>query len=351
MPLWLAAVILPLISILVIIAMFVTLYRVRRRNAMCQSESPPEKTEQGTDNVGFCFDDNRTLVGAVERQKQHDPMSADEQRGSVEFYCDASLTSVQPAPSGEPEYYEIGSISSAFHSDTASLQLSWHKHAYSTKRVKAEPRRWGDLRMLLAGFKKEGSSEERASKPQNVASLNKLLLTGTDAEPSQHTEPCHMKVFLQPEYLEPVQCLTFEEISKLNTPLDHTMPHRASPHRRTTMINNVSSDSETDSTITGTVSECGPFSIISAGKYIHEQSSLRQQGILPVSSVFKHTSQSAAGQQEAEGPPSRMFEQWESTLNMHLPFSCYAPVFEDIARLPAEPSHSYDVQSDIEEII
>ncbi|XP_051253136.1 protocadherin Fat 4 isoform X2 [Dicentrarchus labrax] len=362
-PLWLIAVVLPLISILVIIGMFVTLYRVRRQNAKCQSDSSPQKTEQGTDNVAFCFDTNRTLTGvaSAEEEKQHDSMGADPQRKS-EFYCDASLSSAQPVPNNELEYYEIGSISSAFHSDTASLKLSWHKHLYSTKCLKAEPKRWGDLRMLLAGFKKDHSSEERAkspAKPQNVASLNKQLLTKIDAEQSKHTSPSYKKRFLQPEFLEPVQCLTFEEISKLNTPLEQTMSHRASPRsgnaKCTTMID-VSSDSETDSTFTGTESECRQFSVTSTGKYIHEQSSLsgcsfKQQGILPVSSFLKHTSQSAAGLNKAEGAPSSMFEQWENILNMHLPFSNYAPVFEDIACLPSEPSHSYDMQSDIEEII
>ncbi|XP_044058892.1 protocadherin Fat 4 isoform X2 [Siniperca chuatsi] len=358
-PLWLIAVILPLISILVIIGMFVALYRVRRQNAKCQSHSSPQKTEQGTDNVTFCFDDNRTVtdIASAEKEKQHDSMSAAQQRLSVEFYCDASLSSVQPVPNCELEYYEIGSISSAFHSDTASLKLSWHKHLYSTKCMKSDPKRWGDLRTLLAGFKKECSSEERAkspTKPQNVVSLNKQLLTKIDTEQSQH---CYKKMFLQPEFLEPVQRLTFEEISKLNTPLEQTMSQRAflwsKPAKSTTMVD-VSSDSETDSTFTGSQYECGQFSF--TRKYIHDQSSpsvcsFRQQDILPVSSFLKHTCHSAAGQYKAESALSSMCEQWENILNIHIPFNSYASVFEDIARLPTEPSHSYDMQSDIEETI
>ncbi|XP_076590536.1 protocadherin Fat 4-like [Chaetodon auriga] len=361
-PLWLIAVILPLISISVIIVMFVALCRMRRNNAKCQSNSSPQKTEQGTDNVAFCFDDNKTLTGAAsaEEEKQHDSMTADQQRLSVEFYRDASLSSIQPVPKSELEYYEIGSISSAFHSDTTSLQLSWHKHLYTTKCVKAEPKRWGDLRMLLAGFKKERSSNERAKSPtksQNVACPKKKLLIKTGAEQTQHAPPCYKKRFLQSEFLEPVQSLTFEEISKLNTPLEQTVSDRASLRSGpTTSMIDVSSDSETDSTFTGAESDRGQLSIISARKYRHEQSylsggSFRQHGILPVSSLFKHTSESTAGQHKAESAPSSMFEQWETNLNMHLPFSSYAPVFEDIACLPSEPSHSYDMQSDIEEII
>ncbi|XP_045930208.1 uncharacterized protein LOC123986147 [Micropterus dolomieu] len=354
-PMWLIAVILPLISILVIIGMFVALYKVRR--SKCQSDSSPQETEQGTDNLTFRFDDNRMLTDTASagKEKQHDSMSADQQRLSVEFYCDTSLC--QPVPNSELEYYEIGSISSAFHSDTASLKLSWHKHSYSTKCVKSDPKQWGDLRVLLAGFKKERTCEEREkspTKPQNVA-LKKQLLNKSDAKQSQS---CYKKRFPQPEFMEPVQCLTFEEICKLNTPLEQKMSQQASlsrPSKSTTMID-VSSDSETDSTFIGSQSECGQFSIISTRNCIHDQSSpsvysFRQQDILPVCSFLKHTCHCAAGQHEAESAPISMFEQWENILNMHIPFSSYASVYEDIACLPTESSHSYDMQSDIEETI
>ncbi|TKS80775.1 Protocadherin Fat 4 [Collichthys lucidus] len=307
LPLWLIAVVLPVISILVFIGMCVVLYS--------------------------------------EKQTQHDPMSADQQRLSVEFYCDASLSNVEP--NSELDYYEIGSISSAFHSDATSLQLSWTKHLYSSKCVKAEPKRWADLRMLMAGFKKDSSSEEKAKSPMKP--LDKQLLTETDAE-----EPRYRKLFL-----EPVQYLTFEEIRKITTPPEQKMSHRASlrsrPAKCITVID-VSSDSETDSTFTGVESECGQFSLIRARKYIQDQSSLsrcsfKQQRILPVSLFLNHTCQSAAGRHKAESSPSGVFEQWENILCMHLPFSRYAPVFEDIANLPSRPNHSYDMQSDIEVIL
>ncbi|KAA8594145.1 hypothetical protein FQN60_004979 [Etheostoma spectabile] len=362
-PLWLIAVILPLISIPVI-GICVALYRVRRKNAKCQRDSSPQKTEQGTDNVAFSFDDKRTRTDdeSAEIEKQPNPMSADQQRLSVEFYGDASLSSVQQVPNSELEYYEIGSICSALHSDTASLTLSWHKHLYSPTCVKADPKRWGDLRMLLAGFKKECFSEERAknpTEPQDAAFLNKQLLTKIDAEQSQHTPPLYQKRFIQPKFLEPAQCLTLEEIGKLHTPLEETMSHPASPGfgpAKSTMMNGASSDSETGSTFTWSESECGQFSTISARTHIHDLSSLsasscRQQGILPVRSFLKHSCHSAAGQHKAESAPSSMFEQWGSLLNMHLPFSSYAPVFKDIACLPSDSSHGFDMQSDMEEII
>ncbi|XP_034723569.1 protocadherin Fat 4 [Etheostoma cragini] len=329
-PLWLIAVILPLISIPVI-GMCVALYRVRRKNAKCQRDSSPPKTEQGTDNVRFCFDDKRTLTDdeSAKIEKQPNPMRNDQQRLSGEFYSDASLSSVQQVPNSELEYYEIGSICSALHSDTASLTLSWHKHLYSPTCVKANPKRWGDLRMLLAGFKKECFSEERAknpTEPQDVAFLNKQLLTKIDPERSQ------------PKFLEPAQCLTFEEIGKLYTPLEKKMSQPASLEfgpDKSTMMNGASSDSETGSTFTWSESECGQFSTISARTYIHDLTSLsacsfRQQGIVPVRSFLKRSCHSAAGQHKAESAPSSMFEQWGSLLNMHLPFSSYAPEWNPV---------------------
>ncbi|XP_047191829.1 protocadherin Fat 4-like isoform X2 [Scophthalmus maximus] len=350
-PLWLTAVILPIISILVIIGMLVVLCRLRRRNAMCQSDSLPQKREQGTENAAVCLDDNQLLTNAAsaEGERQRGPVSADQQGSGVELSCDAT----QPEPNSELEYHEIGSISSALHSDTASVKLSWHKHLCGTKCVKADPKRCGDLKRLLAGFRKG----ERAKSPANSqrrASQNKQLFTRIDAEQSQRTP----KRSPQPEFPEPVQCLTFEEISKLNAPLRQKRPDQVfltSGHNSATTVD-VSSDSETDSTFTFSGSDCGQLSVISPRGCGHEQSSLsthsfRQQDILPVSTLFKHTCLYTAGQHEDESAPPSAFEQWESILNIRLPFSSYVPVFEDIAGLPMQPSHSYDMQSDIEEMI
>lgn len=331
MPLWLIAVILPLISILVILGMFIALYSVRQQKALCQRGSLPHKTEQGIYNQAFSCDQNRELTGPVsaEKVKRHDTMSDDQQRSSVEFHCHPTLSSLQSMPYSELDYYEIGSISSAFHSDTASLNLSWHKLLSHTKHLEAEPKFWGDVsRTLSVGLKKECSSEGRSSKPQNVAKI--------DAEQSQHTVCCYMRRVLQPEFPEPVQCLTFEEIGKLNTPLEQTMSLQApGPVKSTTMIN-VSSDRDADITITGAESESRVFSLINTRKCGHEHSSLH------------HTSPCPAGQHEPEKAPSIMFEQWENIMNMHLLFNSYVPVFEDIACLPSEASCNC---GDIEETI
>lgn len=351
LPMWLIAVLLPLIFMLVIIGMFAALYRARQQNTKCRNDSLPQKTQQQAENISFYFHNNRAFTYASAEKDKADPVSADQQRSSVSgFYCDTNLSSVQLVPNSELEYYEIGSISSA-HSDSPSLKLSWHKHYYSTNCGKNYAKQWGDLKMLLSGFKEEHSSEERAKtqmKPQNVASLNKQILNKTDAEQSQHAPFCCMKRFLQPELLEHVQCLTFEEISKLNTPLEQTMLHRASLRsgsaKSTTMIH-VSSDSEIASTFTCSESEYKEFSTNSNRKNIYDQSSLlasfTQQDNLHVNT--------AAGRYKSESASSSMFVEWEKVLNMHPPFSSYAPVFEEIACLPVEPS--YDIQSDTEEII
>lgn len=361
-PLWLIAVFLPLISLLVITGMFGSFYKARQHMAKCQSNNTPQKSQQGADNEVFCFDDNQTLTGvasAGQKKKQHNSISPDQQRLNVEIYCDANLSVVQPVPNSELEYYEIGSICSAFHSDTASLQLSWHKHLYTTKSMKAEPKQWGDLSMLVAGFQKEreGTKDEVQSlpKPECAASPNKPLLPGTGCDQSQHMPTCYKPRKL----LEPAQCLSFEEISKINTSQERVIPHGASPRSRTaksTPAINVSSDTdETDSTGTNTESECGHFSIISAREYEHEWSYPSRnsfRNIWPVKKFLKHTSdRPPAGHCKGEFAPSYVFDHWESILNMPLPVSSYAPVFEDIARLPSESSHNSDEQSDIEEII
>ena len=277
-----------------------------------------------------------------QRERGNGPVRADQQ--SVELYCDACPSSVQP--NSEPEYYEIGCISSAFHSDSVSLRLGRHKHLYGPKRV------CRDLKMLSAGVQREPSGEERDKsprKPQNMGTLNKLLLPTVDAEMSEPSPPCYSKRIPQPELPEPVQCLTFEEICKLNAPPEQTLSNQVFPSR-TPMID-VSSDSDTDSTSTVSESGFGHISVIGTRKYGHEQSNLsthRCRQHFPVSKFFNL---SAAGQLEDENAPSSMFEHWGKVLNMHLPYSSYAPVFEDVARLPLEPSQSYDMQSDIEEII
>lgn len=339
-PNWLIAVFLPVIFILLNIGMFVVLYKVRQQNTQCKSDNLPQKTLQGADNIAFYLDKNRT---SAEKDKAS-PMTADQQRSSVsEFYCDMNLSSVQLVPNSELEYYEIGSISSAFHSESPSLKLSWHKHYYSAKCENNDTKQWGE--MLLAGFKEKHSSGVRL---QNATSLNKQLFTKIDAEQSQHAPSFYMKTFLQPELLEHVQCLTSEEICKLNTPLEQTIPQRASlrsESARSTTLIHVSSDSDTESTFT-----CSEFSMTGTRKYTHAQSALSssftQHDNLPVN---KHNCHSAASQSKAESTSSSVFVEWERFLNMHLPYSSYAPVFEDIACLPVLPS--YDIQSDIEEII
>ncbi|XP_074536375.1 protocadherin Fat 4 [Halichoeres trimaculatus] len=337
-PLWVIAVVLPLISILVVIGMSAALYKTRRRK--CQNGNHTQKQEQGTDNRGFCIDDAGALTGAVHTNRvKHCPVSPDQQGLSLKLYCDPSLSSLQPEPQSEPEYYEIGSISSASQSESASLKLSFHRHVESEKCVKAEQKHWGDLRMLLAGFKHKHVTGETATKHQNMtSSLNKQMLNEMAAENSQDSPPYNTKKFPQSEILEPVQCLTFEEISKLNSPLKQRLSHQAS--LRSSSVIEVSYDSDTDSTFTSPEFDCGHDS--------HEQSSLTRnsfgkQGVLNLNSLSPSSC--------AESGLYTMFEQWENVLNLHLPLSSYAPVFEDIASLPTERSHSFDLQSDIEEII
>ncbi|KAM6933327.1 protocadherin Fat 4-like [Xenentodon cancila] len=220
-PPWLIPIVLPLIFILVIIGLCVGLYRLR--HTKFQSNMFLEKAEGGTTNRAFCFDDNIVSTDDVSSQKgmRHYPMSSDQQRSSVKFYSDGSLSGVQPMPPSDLEYFEIESVSSEFHLDNSSPKLSLHKHLYSTNDMKANPKLWRDLRSLLPRFNK-GPSEmkEDPNKPQNINSQNKQFLSQLDTEQAQQKQTCYMKRFPQPEILEPTQCLSYEEIYKLNAPVE-----------------------------------------------------------------------------------------------------------------------------------
>ncbi|XP_041849785.1 protocadherin Fat 4-like [Melanotaenia boesemani] len=358
-PLWLIGVVLPLLSILVVVIMCACLYKARQRYAKSQRETFLQKLGQGTANTAFCFDDNTVLSDPVstDKEKPYDPVSSDQQRSNVEFYCGASELQM---PSSELEYYEIGSICSALHSDNNSLKLNCHKQSYSQKNVKADPKQWGDLKMLFTRFKKESTCEDKnPTKTQNVASLNQQLLSKIHTEHPQPPMPHYLKRFPQPELLEPIQCLTFEEICKLDVPVESALSAQASLKpgpAESTMMTEASSDCETDSTCTCSESEYRQFSNIIGKKYMCEQPALsecnfRQENNPSVNSFFKQTCPPAAGQGETERTLSTMFEQWENILNMHLPYSSYAPIFEDIACLSSEYNQCCSIQSDTEEII
>ncbi|XP_061576557.1 protocadherin Fat 4 [Cololabis saira] len=342
-PLWLIPVVLPLIFILVIIGLCVGLYRLR--HTKCQSNTFLQKAERGTTNRAFCFDDNMVFKDDVSSEKgtPHYPKSTDQQKSSVEFYCAGSLSGVQSMPPSELEYFEIGSISSEFHQDNSSLKLNCHNQLYSRNDVKANPKVWRDLRLLLPTFQKGPSAIKKD--PQNINTLNKQFLCQQDTEKPQ-TLTCYTKRFPQPEILEPTQCLSYEEIYKLNAPVEPAVSHQASlqsgPALSTTVMK-ASAGKDTDGTFTCSESEYGHFSVITGKKYMHDQllqsdSTLKREALNPISSIVMNTS-------------STMVEQWGDILNMQLPFSCYVPVFEDIACLPIESNHSCDMQSDIEEII
>uniref|UniRef100_A0AAQ4RW20 Uncharacterized protein n=1 Tax=Gasterosteus aculeatus aculeatus TaxID=481459 RepID=A0AAQ4RW20_GASAC len=324
LPLWLIALILPLVLVLAITGSCVALYRRRCKDAERQSDSATEKPQKGTDNAAFRFEDSRTLADAAcaTKEKQRDPAGADQQRSCVEFYGDAGLPSVQPGPNSELEYYEIS--------------------CSDTKCEKADPKRWGDVRMLLAGYKKECSSGGRpirSTEPQDVAFLNAQLSTKDSEECLQQSPSGGREKFPRSEYFEPARCLTFEEICKLNTTWEKTPP-QAPLTPEAAMCSSVIgalSECEPDSTFSCSASECGQFSLST-----HGQSSLS-------ACSFRHNCHSAADQHEEESARSNMFERWGIILNMHLPYSSYALVFEDIARLPTGAFHSND--SDIEEII
>lgn len=177
--LWLVALILPFTSILVITGMLVAFHRIKRLHLKSQSQG---SQEPGRDDVDICFDDEG------KKGTHYDPEGVDQHSVNMECYYDARPSNVELVTNSELDYCEI---SSGSFSDTASVQLSWH----ATRFIDATPNlNWGDLRVLLAGLKKECLSEEKAH-------------AHVDAEKSQ----------LRVGFLGPAQHLTFEEILKLST--------------------------------------------------------------------------------------------------------------------------------------
>ncbi|XP_021166267.2 protocadherin Fat 4-like [Fundulus heteroclitus] len=359
-PLWVIGVVLPLITITVVVCMFVILYRQRQCDSKLKNENLSHKTGHGTENANFCFDDNLMPNAALStsKGKPHDQMSAFQQRSNEKFNSDAFLSCAQLMLPSELEYYEIGSVSSAFISDN-SPNLSWHRHLYSAKRLKKDSNHWGDLRTLISKFKKESPREEKCPpKLQNVPTQHKQSLCKLDTEQQWQKMPCYTKEFPHPELLEPTQPLSFEEIKKLNAPPERPFSHPAhlkSEPVEFTRTTEASSECDTDSTFTCSESEFEQFSIITGKKYKHEQAlpsecNIGQDGT-PGNSCFELTSSSTVGRDNNKRDPFAMFEQWEKNVNVPLAFDSYAAVFEDIASIPIELSHSCDTQSDEEEII
>lgn len=279
----------------------VAFYRIKRQNSKSQSEGSPQN-EPGTDNVGFYFDEEE------ENGTQYDPVGVDQQKASVEFYCDGSPLNVQPVANSELEYFEIGSISSGSLSDVASVQLSWH----ATKLIKATPKlSWGDVRVPLPGLKKEWLCEDAAKRH-----VQSQCGARVDAEKSQ----------LQSEFLGPAQPLSFEEIHKLNAPLG--LPghaeHSADPPSNRDALTSIKNSEKSKQ---DELSSLSVFMEIQTAALFSEHSFL-------------------SGQEDA----ATKEHCWDSILNTHLPFKSYLPVFEEIARLPSTTSPSCEVQNDIEEI-
>lgn len=275
-PLWLVALTLPLI--LMITGMFVAFNRIKRQNSTSQSEDSPHK-EPGTDNVGFCFADEGT------KRTKYDPVGVDQQTEHVEFFCDASPLDVQPVTNSELDYYEIGSISNRSPSDVASVEISRH----ATNLIHATPTfNRGDLRALLEGLKKECLSDDTKGHAQFQ---------------------CVASVDAESWFQGPAQCLTFEEIHKLNTPLG-----RLAGHAEGTAGQSYRRDTPTGAS---------PFIIWKGGK-------------------SKHTDLFLQGQEEAENIASKD-HCWDTILDMRPPVKIYLPVFEEISHLPAETGPSCDI--------
>lgn len=301
-PIWITVVVLPSILILAIIVKCMGIYRVRHHKR--------KRKEQGKANISFCLDDCK------DKENSHAPQKA------------------EPIPLSELEYYETNSICSAFRLD----DFSRRSHVSTRNSVNAECKQWKSLGILLARFRKGKSSK----KPQNVPSFDKQC---PDLE-TAHLQT--VKRFPQSEILKPIQCLSYEEICKLNAPPDLTASHQTSQQKKllkSTIRRETSSRSAADIPFACSESEHGRLDVTAGKKYMLEQPSLsehtvRQEVNPPVKSPSLQTGLSAADQEETGKHLTSVVEEWVHILNLNLPFNSYVPVFEDIACLPSEFCHS-----------
>lgn len=320
--LWLIALILPLLTALAVMVLFVVLLLMRQKRY--QSDSLPQKTEPRA--AVFCFGQSRTITStACEKSKPLNRIS------DLAFYSNTSLAHLQ-ASNGEPDYCETVSICSVYNSDTASLKLTWPRYFYSKHSMKAGVKQWGDLKMLLAGFEKQHRCEKNTSKTHNMSGNKQQF----HIKLPQDAQSPYTTTFIQTEIVEPVQSLTFEEIDKLSSSLDQKNKHRTDVKTapRNPMMY-IFTESASDRTLT--CSECGEceFSVTQPGTNL---------------TSFKQTYHSE-GPLSANCTHTNTLAHLECILPLQLPFSSYAPVFEDIAWLPLETSPNTYIKSDFEEII
>ncbi|XP_048017503.1 uncharacterized protein LOC125249282 isoform X3 [Megalobrama amblycephala] len=320
-PLWIVAIVLPVILILLILVLCIVL---RRQGKLCEGEKkshvylmPPSK-QHGTDNLAFSLgpaDESHRNV-SNEASKQPDLIKPRDSTQGVES-CTESGPSCHVSGFGgsELEYYEIDST----YSDVKTPQLKKEDERGDQTTPRADFHQWQRQSQLF--FKRK----------------------------------------LAPDLTGPPQHLSADEVEKLNAPRDHKgYPHhnfRECPIKPCRSgATETSSESESHCSFTGSEFDCErELSLISSqDKDEHPPEAAdrsRGQFILTAPSPFKDVVTSPSVHSLHNISVSGGIQQLENILNLGIHFNTYADVFEDIASLPTNQLTDCDFHSDQEEII
>ncbi|XP_077064211.1 protocadherin Fat 4 [Siphateles boraxobius] len=342
-PLWIVAIVLPIILILLILFLCIFL---RRQGKLCEGEKrshvylmPPSK-QHGTDNLAFSLgpadESHRNVSNGA--SKQPDLIKPRDLMQGVER-CTESGPSCHVSGFGgsELEYYEIDST----YSDLKTPEL------------KKEDER-GDQANGNPKFSQPQTNHEPSPK------LNQKTSRGDFHQWQRQSHLFFMRK-LAPDLTGPPQHLSVDEVEKLNTPRDHKgYPHqnfRECPIKPCRSgVTETSSESESHCSFTGSEFDCErELSLVSShDKDEHPPEAAdwsRGQFILTAPSPFRDMVTSLSVHGLPNTSVSGGIPQLENLLNLGVHFNTYADVFEDIASLPNIQPADCDFQSDQEEII
>ncbi|XP_016363179.1 protocadherin Fat 4-like [Sinocyclocheilus anshuiensis] len=344
-PVWIVAVIFPIVLILLILVLCIIL---RRQDKLCVGEKrsqiylmPPSK-QHGTDNLGFSLSpaDECPQNVSNEASKQPDLIKPRDSMRVVESYTESGPSChVSGFGGSELEYYEIDST----YSDVKkTLQLK--KEDERGEQVNGNP-------IVSQSIMQPQTNHNPSPKLQRTSRGN--------INQWQRQSQLFFKRKLDPDLTGPPQHLSADEVEKLNTPQGHKgYPYqnfRECPIKPCTDGPvETSSESESHCSFTGSEFDCErELSLISShDKDEHPPEDWsRGQFILKAPSPFRDVVTSPSVQSLPNTSVSGGIQQLENLLNLGVHFNTYADVFEDIASLPTIQPNDCDFQSDQEENI
>uniref|UniRef100_A0A3P8XR24 EGF-like domain-containing protein n=2 Tax=Esox lucius TaxID=8010 RepID=A0A3P8XR24_ESOLU len=395
-PLWIVGVVLPVTSLLLFLGIGMYLCqrklntnagpRFQKSRANCGSPWWGEEEEE-EDNKGYCFEGPRTTrTVVVAAGKPPDVIQPDGQKEAAqEGYSTGGCRE-------ELEYYEIDSIYSVFRLDTSS---PGHTGPFSSdcKRVETGDQNSDDRDRPVVLWQRPLTYPDGLvhTNPDHSCDSRGPECTWASRPPYKIDEDGVRKGREQSFFRmlagpSPPQCLSAEEVSRLNIPtvchwesaqiLQHVDPlqlyqqsvQSAQWSRPCEMIRGMDrevkrvldndSDSDTNSSFTCSEVNFGRDFSVLATQGLAQQTlvpnvthRLKEES-LPVQSPFRDLRLPFQAQRGAEVSGASDRPQYlQQFLNMGICFYTYASVFDDIAELPMEQTAEWGQKGDQEEII